>query len=98
MTSSISGPASARAASDPLDTHEAAVSAASHFLAGTVEAIAPDTPAPELLTFLARYRAHLAAVVEGQLPVGGHAMTEDRTAENSLLAPDATAGKKTKTE
>jgi len=41
----------------------AALSAARHFLAGTAEAITPDTPAPELLACLAGYRAHLAAVV-----------------------------------
>ncbi len=40
-----------------------ALSEAERFLAGTSEAIGPDTPAPALLRYLARYRAHLATVV-----------------------------------
>ncbi|HUY46571.1 MAG TPA: ATP-binding protein [Streptosporangiaceae bacterium] len=50
------------------------VTAARHLLAGTAEAVGPDTPAPVLLDYLARYRAHLAALASlshGQQAGGG---------------------------
>jgi len=42
---------------------DAALAAAEQFLASTAEAVHPGTPAPALLLYAARYRAHLAAVV-----------------------------------
>ena len=42
---------------------QAALLAAEQFLADTVEAVVPDLPAPVLLDYAARYRAHLAALV-----------------------------------
>jgi hypothetical protein len=45
---------------------EAVLRAAECFLADTVEVIHPDTPAPVLLQYTARYRARLAAVVEAR--------------------------------
>ncbi len=42
---------------------ESALVAAERFLAETAEAVTPDTPAPALLSYAARYRSHLAALV-----------------------------------
>lgn len=63
MTNTISGAtAIARACPDDLKLREDAL-AARQLLAETVEAITPATPARKLLACLARYRAHLAALV-----------------------------------
>lgn len=61
MTDRTDGPATTTDARPT--AREAAVLAAERFLADTCEAIAPDTPAPALLSYAARYRAHLSAVV-----------------------------------
>jgi len=57
-----------------LGVREAALLAAERFLARTSEAVNPDTPAPVLLTYAARYRAHLAAVVAASRPDGSQAV------------------------
>lgn len=48
--------------------HRAALAAAEQLLASTVDDIHPGTPAPKLLAFLTRYRAHLAALVAASKP------------------------------
>jgi hypothetical protein len=59
-------------------TREAVTRAAERFLADTVEAINPDTPAPALLRYAAGYRAHLVAVIEANTaPPGSHAWRDE---------------------
>jgi glutathione S-transferase len=50
---------------------DAALAAAERFLASTAEAVHPDTPAPALLHYAARYRAHLAAVLAASRDTDG---------------------------
>ena len=70
MASTSDSPASV--ADTRLWMREAALLAAERFLADTSETINPDTPAPALLHYAARYRAHLAAVVAASRhPAGG---------------------------
>jgi hypothetical protein len=57
---------------------EAALLAAERFLADTSEAVTPDTPAPALLRYAARYRAHLAAVVAASRRLDGRRTTGQR--------------------
>ena len=48
----------------------AALAAAERLLAGTADAITPDTPARDLLTCLTSYRAHLSALAAATRDAG----------------------------
>jgi hypothetical protein len=63
-------PAMLRASLERQETQESALGAARQFLADTVEAIGPETPAGGLLACAARSRAHLAAVVAASSGTG----------------------------
>jgi hypothetical protein len=56
-----------------LVTREAALVAAERFLVDTADTINPDTSASSLLRHVARYRAHLAAVVAASRRPDGQA-------------------------
>ena len=63
MTNTDNGPSATESRSLPRAEPDAALAAARQLLADTAELITPAMPASELLTWLKRYRAHIAALV-----------------------------------
>jgi len=63
MTNTDNGLSATESRSLPRAEPDAALAAARQLLADTAELITPAMPASELLTWLKRYRAHIAALV-----------------------------------
>jgi hypothetical protein len=80
-------PSIAREWSDAIREREAALAAATQFLADTAEAITPGTAPADMLSCLTRYRAHLAALVAATSLRAPLVRTVEETAAALAVSP-----------